>query len=136
MLCKLTKEEAAVVNALSDQAFNLFSGAMGTAGALIGMTSIPDCHKTSALVHAALNIAVMTALKHRLSHGEMTDINGLDTLKKRPEEFKMLIEDLNEIFAGVLRSIDPGHDYMINFFKMESKSVDSHRKEGEEGQQP
>ncbi len=101
MLCKLTKEEAAVVNALSDQAFNLFSGAMGTAGALIGMTSIPDCHKTSALVHAALNIAVTAALQHRLSHGEMKDMNSLAVLKKRPEEFKMLIEDLNEKMWGL-----------------------------------
>ena len=131
MLCKLTKEEAAVVNVLSDQAFNVLNAGMGTASGLIAMTSIPNCHKTSALVHAALNIAILSALGHRMAHDEMKDMDSLAALKKRPEEFKMLIEDLNEIFAGVLRSIDPGHDYMINFFKMESKSEVQPGKEGE-----
>lgn len=136
MLCKLTKEEAAVVNALSDQSFNVLNAGMGTAGTLMAMTSVPDCHKTSALVHAALNIAVLTALNHRMAHGEMKDINGLAALKKRPEDFKLLIEDLNQIFAGVLRSIDPNHDYMLNFFKMESKSEGVDPKEGEGGAKP
>ncbi len=128
MLCTLSKEEAAVVNAMSDQAFNILSGAVGSAKIVTALSSIPVCHQTSSMVHAVLNIAILTALDHRMSHGELKDITGLADLKKRPEDFKVIIRDLNDIFAGVLRTIDPEHDYMLDWFKMEKPA------EGKDGE--
>ncbi len=119
MICKVSKEEAAAVNALADQAFALLSGAVGSAKGLISMTSIPECHKARAIFLAAINMSLITALNHRLSHGEMKELNGLKALKTDPEATKNLIEDINNIFAQVLRAVDPEHDYMLNVFKME-----------------
>ncbi len=130
MICKLTKEESAVVNALSDQAFALLSGAVGSAKGLIALTSIPECHKANSILHAALNVALITALNHRMTHGEMKQHNGLNSLRTAPEEIKTLIEDINEIFADVLRNIDPDHDYLLNLFKVEK----SGKGKGDQGQ--
>jgi len=120
MFCPLTKEEAAAVNVLADQAFAIMSAASSTAVGIVSLTKLPDCHKGSALLHAALNLAVMMALSHRKGHGEMKDVNTMGDLKRNPAAFLALVEDMNAIFSCICRGIDPGNDYMLNLFKMEA----------------
>lgn len=133
MFCSLTKEEAAAVNAISDQSFTIMNHSLQGAVVVTALTQLSPCHKSSALLHAALNVAMLTALGHRKAHEEMLDINSMGDLKKNPEMFLKLVEDVNEIFACICRGIDPEHDYMLNLFKMEkaSKSDGDAGKEGE-----
>jgi hypothetical protein len=130
MFCSLKKEEAAAVNVLADQAFALISGAASTASALVQLTSLSGCHRGSSMLHASLNLAVLMALGHRKAHGEMREVNTMADLKKNPAAFLSLVEDINEIFGCICRGIDPGNDYMLNLFKMESKPGQPGKPEG------
>jgi hypothetical protein len=122
MLCKVSKEEAAVLNVLSDQAFNAINGGMVLGMSMIALAGKSPCMATSALVQALTNQVVVSLLGHRQAHGEFTDISNLGALRKRPEVFLALVGDLNELLGAVLRGIDQKNDYMLNLFQMEKKS--------------
>ena len=119
MLCKVSKEDAAVLNALSDQAYNVLTGAIMSGQAIIGLASGSPCIKTSALVHGIMNQLMQAVLSHRQTHGELQDIKSLADLRKNPAAFQALANDINEILACVLGGIDPKHDYMLNLFQRE-----------------
>jgi len=123
MICKVTKEEAAVLNVLSDQAYNLIMPSLIGAATLGAVTNISACMETNALIHALLNHLTTALLAHRQVHGEFKEINSLALLKKNPEVFMALVGDLNELLSAVLRGIDPKNDYMLNLFKLEKKST-------------
>jgi hypothetical protein len=122
MICKVSKEEAAAINVISDQVFALLNASCASGSALASLTNLSMCSKSSAILHAALNVAMVAALGHRKTHGQMIKINSLKDLKSNPKAFLELIEDVNEIFSGICRGIDPGNDYLLNLFRMEKKS--------------
>ncbi len=124
MKCPMTKEETAVVNALSDQAFSLLSGAVGTAKGIIAMTRVSECNKASAVLHAMLNVSLLTALDHRIKHGEMKEVTNFATMKANPAVLKTLIGDVTEILVAELRRIDPKHDYLVNLFETEKANTE------------
>ena len=119
MLCKVTKEEAIQLNVLADQASNMIGAGVGSALAIVSTAGKPACMMTSALVHAAANHLLGLLLSHRQAHGEFKEIHDLKILKRRADALLALAGDLNEIFAGVLRGIDPKNDYMLNLFQTE-----------------
>lgn len=129
MLCKIDKADAPVMNVLSDQAFNAIGGGVQAAIAMLAMSGKTPCFATSALVQAMANQFMTSLLAHRQSHDQHQDCKQLGSLKKNPEAFLALVEDANEIFAAVLRGIDPKHDYMLNVFKVE-KPAASEEKHG------
>lgn len=129
MLCKVSKEDAAVLNALSDQVFNALGASVTSAGVIVSLTNTTPCIKTSALVHGLMNQLMTALVSHRKAHGELQDINSLADLRKNPEAFEALSNDLNAILACVLRGIDPKHDYILNVLKVEREE----KKEKEAG---
>lgn len=120
MFCKVTREEAAVLNVLSDQAYNLLTPPLLGALTLGAVANVSACMGTTAPVHALLNHLVSALLAHRQAHGEFKTIATLGVLRKNPEVFMQLIGDLNELLSAVMRGIDPGNDYMLNLFKLEN----------------
>jgi hypothetical protein len=123
MICKVTKEEAAVLNVLSDQAYSLIMPPLLGALTLGSVSNVSPCMGTTAPVHALLNHLVAALLAHRQAHGEFKAIDSLGVLRKNPEVFMQLIGDLNELLSAVMRGIDPGNDYMLNLFKLENKKT-------------
>lgn len=119
MLCKITKEEAAVLNVLADQASSLMGAGINTALAIVSTAKKPACMTTSALIHAMSDHILGLLLSHRQAHGEFLELTSLGDLKKRPDVLLALAGDLNEIFSAALRGLDPDHDYMLNLFKLE-----------------
>lgn len=121
MFCKVTKEEAVVLNVLSDQSFNAIGSGVAAALAMLQMSGKSPCLATSALVQALSNQVMASLLGHRQAHGEFKDIESIGALRKRPDVFLALVGDLNELLGAVLRGIDPKNDYLLNLFQMEKK---------------
>jgi hypothetical protein len=122
MFCKVTKEEAIVLNALSDQAYNTIGPCGQAAIAILALSGQSGCLTTSALIQASLNRLMELLLLHRKAHGQLKEIENLGALRRNPLAFQELVGDLNEILAAVMRGIEPTHDYMFNCFKMEKTS--------------
>lgn len=123
MLCKVDKSEAPIMNLLADQAFNAVGAGIATAVSVVALSGRQGCFATSALVHAVANQLILTLISHRQAHGEFAEIRSLAQLRAQPELFLKLVEDANELFAAVLRGLDPKNDYMLNMFRVEKSQA-------------
>jgi hypothetical protein len=121
MICKFTKEEAAVLNVLSSQAYSLIMPPLLGALTLWSASNVSLCMGTAAPIRALLDHLLYVLIAHRQVHGEFKTITSLGILRKNPEVFMKLVGDLNELLSATMREIDPGNDYMFNLFKMEAK---------------
>lgn len=119
MLCKVTKEEAVILNVLTDQASSMIGAGISSGLAIVATAQKSPCMTTSALVHASANQLLSLLMAHRKAHGEFNEIDSLGDLKKRSDVILALVGDLNEIFAGVLRGLDSQHDYLLNLFQVD-----------------